>query len=646
MLVRIIALTLLIAAVIFIRGVFKKKVSARLVYALWFTVIIRLCIPFNLISVELPFPDVAEIYGMFADSGDTVTNEELSLLPAPDTATTPPLSSPSEIPSSPSAVPEKPAVDMEIKTENTAPESIEESKKAYDPEGILTFIWICGSCIVLLAFAIPYAFTTAKLYKSRKYYKSDGKIKIYISDRIESPCVMGIIPSIYLTQSAADCPDLSLIISHENTHIRHGDHVWAYVRVLLIIALWWNPFIWIAAFLSKTDAELACDESVVKSMDERRRLEYSRLIVDMIPKRGGFAVAFANKPIKYRILRLTGKFKTTVIAVVITSVTVCLACLFAFVSNGVNSGPDAVFHIHTFSTRATCTAAAACDCGETRGKPLGHKWMKATCSSPKTCRRCDLTEGIPLEHTWIDATCDTAKTCSACKITEGKHLEHIFVDATCTAPNYCSLCNKPKGKALGHDLIDATCTSPVTCSRCTYTEGEALSHIWTNATCTTPKTCTVCSTTEGTPIGHRFQFESCAVCQLPNKEFLSKLSDSEGILNYSLSKYGISKTGFSLYLSSFGYTNAEIEYIIEKLDPNWYVHAEKAAAQCRKSYGIYTCEGIYYTKKLVIINLLERGFTMEEAEHGYKYISEISPSAGNTYYLHRDPFIYIYNWYK
>ena len=52
---------------------------------------------------------------------------------------------------------------------------------------------------------------------------------------------------------------------------------------------------------------------------------------------------------------------------------------------------------------ATCTEASKCQregCNHTIGTALGHTWLNATCTAPKTCSVCDATESLPLGHGW------------------------------------------------------------------------------------------------------------------------------------------------------------------------------------------------------------------------------------------------------
>lgn len=64
-----------------------------------------------------------------------------------------------------------------------------------------------------------------------------------------------------------------------------------------------------------------------------------------------------------------------------------------------------------------------------------HKWKKATCTKPKTCKECGATEGNPLGHKledWKDDGFDSTfservyvKTCSRCEKTIEKKTEKV-----------------------------------------------------------------------------------------------------------------------------------------------------------------------------------------------------------------------------
>lgn len=98
---------------------------------------------------------------------------------------------------------------------------------------------------------------------------------------METPCLFGVLrPAIYLTPEAASEPvTLAHSVEHELTHCRHGDHIWALLRCLCLVLHWYNPLVWLAAALSRRDAELACDEATIRRLGEAERAAYGRTLI-------------------------------------------------------------------------------------------------------------------------------------------------------------------------------------------------------------------------------------------------------------------------------------------------------------------------------------------------------------------------------
>ena len=114
------------------------------------------------------------------------------------------------------------------------------------------------------------------------------------------------------------------------THLRHLDPLWSFCRTAAVVAYWWNPLVWLAAIVSKRDAELACDEAVAAGLLDSERIAYARAILAQAPRRGA-ALSLAGPPVKERILFLTKKQRTSVLCVVLALILVLSAtgCSFA-----------------------------------------------------------------------------------------------------------------------------------------------------------------------------------------------------------------------------------------------------------------------------------------------------------------------------
>lgn len=91
----------------------------------------------------------------------------------------------------------------------------------------------------------------------------------------------------------------------------------------------------------------------------------------------------------------------------------------------------------------------------------------------------------PCSHVWTEATCTTAKTCSKCEKTEGAALGHQWKEATCVDPSVCSRCKKTSGTALGHtwqqitekDCVDAKIVSYSLCAACDKKENQTTKRL-------------------------------------------------------------------------------------------------------------------------------------------------------------------------
>ncbi|HKL79065.1 MAG TPA: M56 family metallopeptidase [Mobilitalea sp.] len=314
--------SVLIAVIIAIRYLFAGKINRRLQYALWGLVLLRLCLPFTLLSSPISVMNAVSI-----DEVQYETNASLV-----QTGT---LREDSQ---------EQSSVEDVIKTSGRIETGFElknNSNTSTTLGEVFTKVWIIGSIAIGLWFAGTNLRFYLLLRNSRKSYDQNGcKLPIYLAVGIASPCLFGTLsPAIYLTPKATRNHEmLSYVIAHEMCHYRHGDYIWSALRGLCLAIYWWNPLIWAAAIMSRTDSEFACDEAVIKQIGENNRLAYGRTLIDMIAiKRtpsGLMCVATAmssqKQGIKQRLNIIINYSKTYVSALIIVIIiaTVCVGCTF------------------------------------------------------------------------------------------------------------------------------------------------------------------------------------------------------------------------------------------------------------------------------------------------------------------------------
>lgn len=112
-----------------------------------------------------------------------------------------------------------------------------------------------------------------------KRYGIRQKIPVYFADRIRAGCIAGVWePFIALP---LDMPKeyLPLALSHQLCHWKAHDHFWGMIRGLCCAVHWFNPLVWMAAWLSYRDSEMASDDRVIARLHDIDRLSYANVIV-------------------------------------------------------------------------------------------------------------------------------------------------------------------------------------------------------------------------------------------------------------------------------------------------------------------------------------------------------------------------------
>ena len=328
----------LILIVLAVRYLFRNRLSARLRYALWGVVLLRLLVPFQ---VELPAPVSDALPVLASNLAPEVGQwEEPSIPVFPERS--------------------KPVAEFNLDIETTLEpgdilsysdavgclrrdgETITWYRYILSPEQIVLALWLAGAGLTGAVMLVSNLRFHGRLRKRRERSEGvDAPIPVYVTEGLPSPCLFGVFqPAVYLTPEAAENPDtLRHILAHELTHCAHFDHLWSLLRCLALALHWYDPLVWLAAALSKADGELACDEGTVARLGEERRLDYGRSLVDLAAQRSArpadllsmsTAMTGGKKSIRQRVTALVKKPETGKTALFAVIAVIALASVFVF----------------------------------------------------------------------------------------------------------------------------------------------------------------------------------------------------------------------------------------------------------------------------------------------------------------------------
>ena len=192
------------------------------------------------------------------------------------------------------------------------------------------WVWLIGLGVMLL-----YALVSYLRLRRRVSVSLCVRENIYLCDAISSPFILGVVkPHIYLP-SGLDEVQRQNVLSHERAHLARRDHWWKPLGFALLAVYWFNPALWLAYTLLCRDIELACDERVIRTMDESAVKTYSTvLLACSMPRKAVITcpLAFGEVGVKERVKNAL-HYKKPAFWVVAASVAVCVVVAVCFLTN-------------------------------------------------------------------------------------------------------------------------------------------------------------------------------------------------------------------------------------------------------------------------------------------------------------------------
>ena len=263
------------------RTVFSKQLSPRLKYALWFLVVLRLCIPVTLESgLHLFTLEAAPAPSVISAKPAEQEQAQGAVSPEADVPQIDGMTSPQTQGANPASTP----------VVKTAPR--------LSWQQWLLIVWAAGFVLVLGASVLlmlqlrgrltrlgcePGEKTQAQYLEIRQQMGIRGQVPILLMPDIKSPALtVEPFPRLLLPDRliyAANAESMAFAMAHELMHYKRKDYLVCLLLLLLRAVYWFHPVSWGLLHLMRLDMETACDSMVVARFDKARKLSYVNLLL-------------------------------------------------------------------------------------------------------------------------------------------------------------------------------------------------------------------------------------------------------------------------------------------------------------------------------------------------------------------------------
>ncbi len=324
--------SLLILIVILLRLLFRRRLTSSVQYAVWLVVLLRLLVPFQLFTVPVGVADYTP--------APPAALEEKTIYVLP-------------MDSMPAASVQAEVDSATGEVTMTDPNSMGYLRISEDGERVIRYFdrvsisdllllgWVAGAVLV----AAGLLFFNLRFYRRLRRVRQPwtdaaSKLPVYLAEGLPSPCLFGLLrPAIYITPAAAARADSAAhILTHEETHYRHGDHIWSLLRCTALALHWYNPLVWAAAVLSKQDGEMACDEGALRRLGEQERIAYGQTLLSLISEKPrptdllscATTMTSGKRGLRERIARIAKGPKMLLVTLAAAVVLVAAAAVFVF----------------------------------------------------------------------------------------------------------------------------------------------------------------------------------------------------------------------------------------------------------------------------------------------------------------------------
>ena len=182
-------------------------------------------------------------------------------------------------------------------------------------------VWVVICSAIVLTLIILSVATASETKDAVPYMEKS----VYLSDKITSPAVFGIIKPKILIPTGYDNFDKSnieYVLKHERAHIKSGDNLLRIIAFITAALHWFNPLVWLFLKCFLSDTEYACDEKILSGLNGEERKKYAEVLVDCAENRNVFVSAFGGAKLRTRVERILSYKKLSAFSSVLFTVLV------------------------------------------------------------------------------------------------------------------------------------------------------------------------------------------------------------------------------------------------------------------------------------------------------------------------------------
>lgn len=318
------------AVALLLRFLLMNRVSKAILTALWLLVFLRFALPF-------PIPSPTSFYNVVPVQSASVSNPDAGMYQnsayfISQTST--------ETNNAANDASISGAADTAEEQSPAAPNFSAKQIPEYIYFGVLVFLllFIVSSYInILVKIKSSSCFVYPEFENLRSEFGLHRRCKVVVSPYFKSPSVFGFFFPVMIFPESFDFSDAAAakhIIGHEIQHIRRFDNLFNLLIMFAVCLNWFNPMVWICAFLSQKDIEAACDEGVLRRLGADTRYEYAATLLKMAMTQvrvvPSVLTGFGGSDVKKRVKWVLKYKKVTVISTIaVCTLIAAVAVIFA-----------------------------------------------------------------------------------------------------------------------------------------------------------------------------------------------------------------------------------------------------------------------------------------------------------------------------